>query len=300
MLVVLGFYLKRLGWLTEAFNQGASRLVFRVALPALIGMNIVSTGTGFVIDWSIILFGALATLVGFVILTVLSRWLAATIDERGVFVQGAFRGNMGIIGLALCLSTFGPSSAALASVYLGFLSLLYNVLGVLALTRSASMHSSKPVWLATVENLVTNPLIIAIVLAGLWRSSNLPVPAVILESAQYLAQITLPLALLCIGANLSWREFKSVGGVTAWASVFKLTIIPYVSTLIAFWVGYRGIELGVFYLMMSAPTAPASYMVARAMGGNAQLAASIVAVTTVLSLVTTTLGLVSMRAWQWI
>ncbi len=82
--------------------------------------------------------------------------------------------------------------------------------------------------------------------------------------------------------------------------MFKLALIPFSGVLIAYGLGYRGVELGVFYLMASTPTAAASYVMVRAMGGNANLAASIIATTTVISLVTTSLGLVVLRALGWV
>ena len=207
---------------------------------------------------------------------------------------------MGIVGLAFCLSAFGTEGATLASVYLAVLSLVYNILAVVTLNRWSRAHQGKPIWRSSLESLVTNPLIVSIVVAGAWRSSGIYVPAFLIESGRYLAQMTLPLALLSIGASLSWSGFLTAGKVTAWASAIKLIVIPYLAAATAYWFGFRGMELGVMYLMMATPTAAASYMMVRAMGGNASLAASIIAVTTVLSLVTTSVGLVVIKAWGWI
>jgi predicted permease len=88
--------------------------------------------------------------------------------------------------------------------------------------------------------------------------------------------------------------------VTLFATTFKLILIPYSSIIIGHFLGFSGIELGVMYLMMAAPTAAASYMMVRAMGGNANLAASIIAFSTVISLFTTSAGLVGMKALGWI
>jgi predicted permease len=56
---------------------------------------------------------------------------------------------------------------------------------------------------------------------------------------------------------------------------------------IAIALGFRGMELGVLLFMSSAPTAAASYVMVKALGGNAFLAANIIAITTVGSLITT-------------
>jgi hypothetical protein len=60
--------------------------------------------------------------------------------------------------------------------------------------------------------------------------------------------------------------------------------------------GFQGIDLGVLMLMSGAPTAAASYVMVRAMGGNAVLAANIIAVTTLGSILTTSLGVLVLRA----
>jgi predicted permease len=300
MVVVLGVYFKRLGWITEAFNQSASKLVFNVGLPSLLFTNIVNADTNTSIDWTIIIYGASFTLVSFVALTFLSPWVTSFHEERGVFVQGAFRGNMGIIGIAFCISAFGSAGATLAAIYTGVLSLLYNVLAVVTLNRWSTQEQTGNPIVASMISLVKNPLIIAIVLAGVWRASGIPVPVFLLGSAKYMAQMTLPVALLSIGATLSWAGLVSAGKVTAWATLAKLIVLPYLAAAIAYLLGFRGVELGVMYLLMATPTAAASYMMVRAMGGNASLAASIIAVTTVFSLVSTSIGLSLLKALHWI
>jgi predicted permease len=54
-------------------------------------------------------------------------------------------------------------------------------------------------------------------------------------------------------------------------------------------------RLGILLLMWSAPTAAASYVMVRAMGGNAALAPNIIALTTLGSLATTSVGIVLLR-----
>ncbi len=79
------------------------------------------------------------------------------------------------------------------------------------------------------------------------------------------------------------------------AAVAKLVAIPLLFVAGGVAIGLHGIELGVLLLMSSAPTAAASYVMVRAMGGNAPLAANIVALTTVGSLLTTSAGITLLR-----
>ncbi|MDN3648119.1 AEC family transporter [Reinekea marina] len=300
IVIMLGVWFKRLGWINEAFTQAGSSLVFKVTLPCLLFINIIQTDASLASGGPIIGFAAAMSLGWFMVLSLITYWVTKHRDERGVFVQGSFRGNMGILGLAYCLSAFGQEASALASLYLAGITLVYNILAVITLNRWAYQPGDSSNIQSTALNLIKNPLIIAIFIAFAWRSSGVSVPNFVISSGEYLAQLTLPLALLCIGASLSWSGFVSSGRVTLIATSFKLVLIPYSSVLIGYYFGFRGLELGVMYLMMATPTAAASYMMVRAMGGNANMAASIIAFSTVISLITTSIGLVGMKALNWI
>ncbi len=73
---------------------------------------------------------------------------------------------------------------------------------------------------------------------------------------------------------------------------------PIVITTGAYLVGFRGIELGILFFMNASPVAAASYVMARSMGGNSVLAANIIALTTVLSTITCTLGIVILKSYN--
>lgn len=300
LVVVLGVWFRRWGWVNDAFVQGGSKLVFNVGLPSLLFLNIVGARPDTLPGGGIILFAIVLMILWFLVLSWLAPRMSPHRDERGVFVQGSFRGNMGIVGLAFCLNAFGPEAALLASVYLAFLTLLYNILSVVTLSHWSSRQTSGHPIVAAVQDILRNPLIIAILVATVIVLLGIPVPEWVLDTGDYFARMTLPLALICVGASLSWQGFVEAGKVTAWASVFKLVLIPLSGVLVARWLGYGGLELGVFYLMTAAPTAAASYVMVRAMGGNANMAASIIATTTVLSLVSTSIGLVLLRALGWV
>jgi hypothetical protein len=116
------------------------------------------------------------------------------------------------------------------------------------------------------------------------------------DAGQYFANMTLPLALLCTGGSLDIRSLKEDKGPAWFSTGYKLVLAPLVITLTALLFGFRGLDLGLIFLMSAAPTAAASYVMARAMGGNSTLAANIIALTTVVSLITCTLGIFVLTA----
>ena len=114
-------------------------------------------------------------------------------------------------------------------------------------------------------------------------------------SGEYLARMTLPLALISIGSALSIGELKNSSSVSLMAVFAKLVIVPLFLTYSAYLWGIRGIDLGILFLMVGSPTAAASYIMVQNMGGNVKLAASIVVISTIASVITVSFGLAVLK-----
>ncbi|TPE48752.1 AEC family transporter [Maribrevibacterium harenarium] len=293
LLLVLGVLLRRFQLIDEHFSHVASRLVFNVALPVMLFMSVLKVDLTNHDHYAVTLLGLLATIALYFTYEFLTPKLISNRTDRGIVIQGAFRSNMGIIGLAFCFNAFGPDVAGVASLYLGAVTVLYNVLSVITLNRSLNSDSSP---LVAIKNIARNPLIIAILLAYLLSYLDIKPPAIILTTGSYLGQMTLPLALLCAGATLNFKVDKHSLNATFVATLGKLLVSPIVVTGSGFLLGFRGQELGVLFLMSSSPTAAASYVMAKAYGGNASLAANIIALTTILSIAFISLGILLLRS----
>ncbi|MCB1887182.1 MAG: AEC family transporter [Rhodocyclaceae bacterium] len=292
VVLALGYWLMRRGLIDDAFVNTGSRLVFNVALPALLFISIGKTPLSDAANLELIAFGMGGTVVVYLLLEWLATRFVPVPRDRGVVVQGGFRSNMGIVGLAYCVNAYGDAALGAASLYLGLVTILFNILAVITLSRALDRSQGA---LAMVKGIARNPLIIAIGLALPVSWLDLDLPGWVLQSGQYFANLTLPLALLCTGAALNFRRLRQEVAGTALASGAKLIGVPVLFVLAGLAVGFRGIDLGVLLLMSSAPTAAASYVMVRAMGGNATLAANIIAITTVGSILTTSVGVLVLR-----
>jgi predicted permease len=292
VVLALGVWLRRIGMLTDGFVEAGSRLVFNVSLPALLFISISKTDFEAAANFSLVAYGALATVATFLVLEwVAARWVDEP-TERGVVVQGGFRSNMGVVGLAYCVNAFGEAGLVAASLYLGLITILFNILGVITLSRS--LHTNRGVR-GMLKGIVRNPLIIGIVLALPVSAMHWTIPSLLIQSGQYFANLTLPLALLCTGASLDFARLRLERRNALLASVGKLVFVPLVFVIGGAIVGFHGIDIGILLLLSSTPTASASYVMVRAMGGNAVLAANIIALTTVGSIFTTSLGIMLVR-----
>lgn len=293
ILLVLGAWLRQRQSINDAFIEVGSRLVFTWALPALLFVSIAKTHIDATTNFQLIAYGLVAMSILFVLTEILAHFTVQPPEDRGVVVQSIFRSNMAIIGLAYCVNAYGEVALVAASLYVGILSILFNILGVITLSRS--LHKQQGIG-GILRNIVSNPLIIAIVLALPFAWWDVRPPELLMKAGKTLADMTLPLALLCTGASLDFHTLKQEMNKTLLATFSKLVLIPVLFTAGGWWFGFRGMDLGILLLMSSAPTAAASYVMARAMGGNATLAANTVVLTTLGSLLTTSLGVMLLQS----
>ncbi|WP_438466120.1 AEC family transporter [Marinomonas sp. PE14-40] len=293
-ILALGALLSYLRMINDNFIDVASKLVFNITLPALLFISIVKTDLTQSTDFSLPIFAVTCVFILFLVFEFLSAKLVTNKADRGVIVQGAFRSNMGIIGLAYCVNAYGDSVFSIASIYLGSVTVLFNILSVITLNRSFNKQANIT---NTLKGIIKNPLIISIVSATIISSLEINLPESLLKTGGYFAQMTLPLALLCAGATLSFSALKNDLPLSSMASIGKLIIKPLVLTLAGILWGFRGMELGVIFLMSSAPSASAGYIMVRAMSGNAKLAANIIVLTTMFSLISTSIGITLLRTY---
>jgi malonate transporter and related proteins len=290
LIVALGYILKRFGMINENFVKLSSKIVFSVSLPALIFSEISSIDITQDVDLWVVVFIYAGTLISFIF-----SWAAAVIfikepRNQSVFIQGSFRGNFAIIGLALIVNIYGQTVLGKASLVLAFTIPLYNVLSIIALTFPLR-REKKLNYSATFLAILKNPLIIAVVLALLFSIFSIPVHHTIGITIEYLAAISLPLALLGIGGFMDFADFRQESLYAVFSTFIKLMIIPLFATYAAYLSGFRGDELGIIFILFACPTAIASFIMAEAMGSNSRLAANILLMTTLFSVITITLGL---------
>lgn len=296
-MLFLGYGLKRIEWINDNFIKTASALVFSVCMPSLLFLGIYHADLRSALKPGLLVYFVVATVGSFAIAWWIATKRCPEVD-RGVFTQGAFRGNNGVIGLALAGSMYGDYGISLGSILAGLVIVLYNSLSVVVLAIYSPNIKSDP--LSICKSILVNPLIISVVTAVPFAWLQVPIPNWILTSADYVAQMSLPLALICIGGTLSLAALRSSGSVALSASAVKMILLPIVGTFGAWLLGFRGAELGILFLYIGAPSASVGYVMVRASGGNYSLAAAIIVITTLAAAITTNIGIFLLQWGGWI
>jgi predicted permease len=293
----LGTLLKRIYWINDNFIHMASSLVFNVTMPALLFLGILHADLHAALQPDLLIYFSIATLVCFAVAWGWAIWRCPR-EDRGIYTQGAFRGNNGVIGLALAASMYGDYGISLGSILAALVILFYNTLSTIVLAVYSPVIKSDP-W-SICKSVVSNPLIISVVVAAPLAYWQIGLPNWFETSAKYLAQMTLPLALICIGGTLSLAALRKSGKMALSSSLVKMIGLPLLATLGAWLWGFRGAELGILFLYFGSPTAAASYVMARAADGNHELAAAIIVITTLMAAITTNLGIFVLQWGGWI
>ncbi|WP_234418505.1 AEC family transporter [Dongshaea marina] len=207
-LLLFGAWLKRIQLINDAFSDTASQLVFKITLPLLLFSSVMKTDLKQQLHWPLLLFAVVATLFLFVGLEWMAgRWIALR-ELRGIFVQGGYRGNLAIIGLAYIYNAYGGAGLSQAAPLVALLVVTYNILAVLTLSRSLT-NTMDLTWRSLLRSIALNPLILGIVAGFIGLVSGLVLPRFILQTISYLTNISLPIALLCAGSSLSLGDFVS-------------------------------------------------------------------------------------------
>lgn len=282
-----GLALYRVGLLPTTLNDKVSDLSFKYGLPVMLFAGSAQVDYAELAGARYLLAGVLATLLTLAISWIYSRWRGHPRPVQGIVVQAAFRSNLAIVGVALTYSAYGEQGPILAALPIALMTVLYNILAVWVLDATLGTATS---WHSILLGILRNPLIIGIAAGAVLSLSGLPQPGVIAEAGRFLSAFFLPLVLICIGASMNVSQLYRAGTVCWEASVLRLCLSPMLGVLLAMLLGVRGEMLGVLFLLMASPVAASSYVMVVAARGDGVLAANVVVLTTLLSIVTVTLG----------
>lgn len=295
MIVAIGYISKRLDIINENFVEVTSKFVFNVSLPVFIFLEIIKLDLSIAVDFEQLAFIYGGTIISFFLVWLLSIPFIKDGKDLGVFVQGAYRSNYAIVGLAIISNLLGNSALGKASMMLAFVLPLYNVLAVVVLTIPQRKERKLNLQ-ALLQEIIFNPLIVAVLVALPFSYFNIKLPNMILSSGKFLSELALPLALVGIGGSLNLENIRKASGLAFTASALKIILIPLVLTYFAYQVGFRNDDLGIIFVIFACPTAIVSFIMAEAMGANSKLAGNIVLISTVGSVFTFALGIMVLKS----
>ena len=276
----VGYGAKRLLRLDKGSVQRFNSLVFHTLLPLMLFNNIYRSDIRGGVN-----LGCLGLALGVLAVLFMATWalvkrVEPANDQRGVMIQASFRSNFLLLGMPLIQELCPGADLATVSVMLAVVVPCYNVLAVITLEmfRQQQVNVGK-----ILRGIAKNPLIIASVAGILVNLSGLALPECLANPISQLGASASPVALLLLGAQFEFHDVRVHRRNLAICTALRLVVFPGVALPLAALAGLRGPEFAVLISMFAPPAAVSSYSMAAQMGGNPELAASAVTMTTLLS-----------------
>lgn len=292
--MILGIIGRRCGILNDDYVGRANKFNFYTAMPVMLFMSMHDKDVrdGFNPFFISIVVGCLVIM--FALTCLAARFLIKDKYMRGSFAQGAYRGNTALVGIALIINMYGESAAASAAV--ACVVPLYNIGAVIMLTMfPVRGETAKKSVSAVIKGIVTNPLIIGTLAGTIAALVHLQMPVALERTLGYLSDMAMGTALVCIGASLKLSAFKTRWKPALFASLLKLMIFPLLLMPLAVMAGLRTDHLMAVYIALGSPAAVNSYIMARSMNHDADLASGIIVMSSILGAVTMTMWVFVMR-----
>lgn len=292
--ILIGVLLRRFRIVSVDACRVMSRVVFYIAVPALVFVNILESDFSTVFTDPFTLYLGVAIIVLFLLCMLFVPRFCRDHRRCGPIVQGIFRSNDGIFGLAVALPLLGSDHMALM---IAGITMTIPVFNALAVFEMEYFRGGRANARTIVKRVITNPVIIACLLGFLCGMLSVPLPKFLTDSLSKLGGICAPMGFLALGGTLTFASFKKNRRALAAVSLLRLIVIPVIVVGLFYLLGYRGDHLLVALIIFGAPAAMTTYAMACAMEGDDELAGGIVSLTSVLSILTMFLFIFLLKQW---
>lgn len=299
LMMVLGYFLYKIGWMDDDFASEMNKFVFLVPLPVLLFHDLAAVDFTEMWDVRFVLFCFVATVVSIGIAAGVScLWKDKSI--QGEFIQASYRSSAAILGIAFIQNIYGTSGMAPLMI-IGSVP-LYNVMAVLVLSlfQPGRQGFSREMIKRTMKGIVTNPIMIGIVAGLLWSGLRLPLPQILNKALSSVGAVATPMGLMSMGASFEFGRALDKAGPVLTAAFIKLAGLCAVFLPAAVGMGFREEKLAAILVMLGSATTVSSYVMAKNMGHEGILSAGVVMVTTLFSAFTLTGWLYLLRSMGYI
>jgi len=282
--IMIGVCITYFKLMDENFLEKFNTFLFKFCYPVLIFSNVYNTDFAVAADVSVITYNLLFIAAIAAVLVIVAPLIIDSKPTCSTFVQAGFRSNVLLFGLPLTISIFGAESAGMIGITAAFIVPLYNVIAVIVLEYFRGENIT-PLLLA--KNILKNPLIRGATLGICYNLLGLPRPAFMQQVISNLATSTTVFAIIILGASLKFSSLKINMKYLVLGISLRLVIAPAIAVFIAYNVlGFVGMPLFVTLVISAAPVAASAFTMARNMGGDYEICAQYIAISTVLSVFT--------------
>lgn len=312
LLILIGYFLKRINLLPNTFWKMANKLCFKLCLPAMLFINIynVSNISGIIEQWRIVLYSVIAITLVFFLGLLFVIFFVKDSKQKGVILQCVFRSNFAIIGVSLAesLSNGKSEPVALAAVISAISIPLFNVLAIISLSIFVKDENSNKIKVSDIVlKIIKNPLIIGVFL-GILALGIRALLSINREEALFtiknnisflyttinnLKLMASPLALIALGGDFTFSAVSKLKKQIIYGVLGRVVVTPILCLTIAYFINKNNLFnvsnavcFPALIALFGTPVATSSAPMASEMGNDEELAGQLVVWTSVASVFT--------------
>lgn len=281
LLIATGYFLKKINLLTPEQWSGLERAGFYVFFPCLL-FTILSKTDFYALPSGAIVFSLLTSLaiilvLGIAILVPVQKLFGLSRSSYSSIYQGFGRWNA-FIALAVVEKLLDPAGLAIVAIVIATVAIptVFVNVSVVGWLGDRNGDNSK-----LFRMIVYNPLIIGALIGLIVSLARIPIYGPVAQSLEMAGRVTLPLGLILVGYGLILKMPRRMFAASVFGTFMKLVFVPFVYLGVGYLFGLRGETLVVLGICGSVPSAMNGYLIAKEMGGDAPLYASIVTLQTI-------------------
>ncbi len=222
--ILLGAFLQKIGLMPKRMIGDLNRLCFKCFLPVMLFNNVRATDFRQYFEWHLISYAIVSVLLLFAVLLWIIPRTVQQPEQQSVMIQGIYRSNYVILGIPIVSNIYQGESIATITMLIAIIVPLFNLLAVYLFERFNGENNHDPMKM--LGSIVRNPLIIATMLGMLYTLLGVQFPTFLDATLSDLAGITIPLALLILGADLDLNLETTSVKLLVTAVIGKVLIVP--------------------------------------------------------------------------
>jgi malonate transporter len=288
-LIALGFLCARTRFISPAAGQGLSQVVFNLAMPALLFRTVAEMDQQALSPWPLwaALFGGIVII--WIVTTLIARTTSLIDAAPASAAMGASFGNLAMLGLPLALAHFGDRAALPVGLILSIHAPILWLAAVIHIEAAGQgqLPSVLVVLRQLVNQLIRNPIVLALLFGTLWRVGGLGLHPVADNFLGLLGEAGIPMALMALGLSLAGYSLKG-----QWRAVFTLMTIKMLGLPVVVWliarylVGLDPFWTQIALMLAAMPTGANAYLFAERYASGIAPVSGAIALGTAVSLLT--------------
>ncbi len=281
IMIGLGYFLKRIDFLSESDIDPFNKIVMYILMPCMIFHAIYAADLSQLPRLGMLPFIILASsfVIGIVSYFILKQLKLDDVTLWSVLVT-VMIANTAFMGYPVTLGIYGND---------GFLRAIFCDMATLTtfllLSFVLILKFGGTVKIA-VRKIALFPPLWAVILGLIFNLLGIPIGPVLDNTVNYLGQGAIPLIMIALGLSINFDALSRSRSMIVFTSIMKLALFPFVAFLIVSWLGLVNLEHSVTIVEAAMPSGMMSLLLAITYRLDYELTSDCILINTVISLIT--------------